>query len=225
MKKLIAILTIAIVLVGVVFATDPVRTDSNGTSIIDVRTSIGEQFPEYQLKAIDITANTGTLTTPIAVKDSDNGLVTIDTNDLLKASVAVTFEINQIANSRTSVGYDLSVKATDLVLNVTTDQGTAPKASPAVDEKFQVSLTTSFATTDTDDDLLTITPITATTGNFADTDGGFNVQYLDGKFVNVETETQGSIKQIGTFTYTWAKNQAAKVGDYTATVTLVVTAK
>ena len=225
MKKLIAILTIAIVLAGAVFATDPVKTDSNGTSIVDITTKIGEQFPEYQLKAISITADTGAVTRAIAVKDGQNGLVTIDTNDLLSADVEVGFEINQIVNSRTSVGYDISIKATNLVLNETVNETTAPKANPATDERFLVSLTTTFATTDTDADLLTITPITEKSGNFAGTDGGFNVQYLDGKFVNVEAATDGSVKQIGTFTYKWAKNQTAKVGDYTATVTMVVTAK
>ena len=228
MKKLIAILMVLAIVVGFAFADDPVKTDSNGTSVIDVRTTIGEQFPEYQLKAISITQDTGVITTAVAVKDGAHGLVTIDTNDLLTADVEVGFEINQIANSRTSVGYDLSIKATDLVFNVTTNNVATPKTNPASDEKFEVSLVTAFATTDTDTDLLTITPITATAtteGNFAGTDGGFTVQYLDGKFVNVETATEGTEKQIGTFTYKWAKNKTAKVGDYSATVTMVVTAK
>ena len=224
MKKLIAILAIMLIIVGAVFA-DPDKTDSEGTSVIKVKTSIGEQFPEYQLKAISITANTGVINEAIAVKDVSDGLVTIDTNDLLSADVEVGFEVNQIVNSRTSVAYDISITATDLVLLVTANNTTAPKANPADDEKFSVSLKTSFATTDTDADLLTITPVTTKTGSFAGTDGGFTVQYLDGKFVNVEAATQGSVKQIGTFAYEWAQNKTAKVGDYQATVTMVVTAQ
>ena len=227
MKKLIAILMVLAIVAGFAFAADPIKTDSNGTSVIDVRTTIGEQFPEYQLKAISITQDTGVITTAVAVKDGAHGLVTINTNDLLTADVVVGFEINQIANSRTSVGYDLSVKATDLVLNEInqTNNTMAPKANPADDEKFEVSLKTTFASTDTDAELLTITPTTTDEGNFAGTDGGFTVQYLDGKFVNVETATEGTVKQIGTFSYQWAKNKTAKVGDYSATVTMVVTAK
>lgn len=229
MKKLIVILMVLAIVASFAFADGPDKTDSNGTSRIDIKTSIGQEYPQYQLKVISITENKGTIKEAIAVKDGTNGEVEINTDDLLEGSAAVGFEINQIVNSRTNVSYDLSVKATDLILNVTTGEGanatTGPKANPDDDEKFSVSLTTTFATTDADTDLLTITPVTTKTGNFAGTDGGFTVQYLNGKFVNVETDTQGTIKQIGTFSYTWGQNRTAKVGDYTATVTMVVTAK
>ena len=213
MKKLIVILAIMIVLVGAVFAEE-VKGDAAGTATINVTTSIGEEFPRFQIVATSITGAGGDLGDAATI--AANGSVEIDTNDLLTKSAEILFTINQIKDSRATVGYTIKIKATNLVLK--------DVVSPATDERFLYSVkeNAGFTATGTVANVITVTAKTSTDQGFDTVDGGFDVQYLNDKYIEASANEP---KAIGTVTYVWAANKTAKVGDYDATVTMTITAQ
>ena len=212
MKKLITILTVMIVLVGAAFAVEA-KGDAAGTATINITASIGEEFPRFQILASAITGAAGNISSSKATKDAA-GAVTINTNELLTKSAAITFTVNQIKDSRTTVGYSLKIKANDLILNGTT------RGQEAGDEHFLVSKTAGFTATGSEDDVITVTA--KTSSDYDGFDGGFDVQYLNNKYIPA---TDVAPKEIGTVQYTWAANNTAKVGDYSATVTMQIVAQ
>ena len=217
MKKLIAILAVMFVIVGFAFAEEA-STDAAGTATINVTTSIGEEFPRFQIVASSISGATGTHTDGKATILA-NGSVVVDTNDLLTKSAEILFTINQIKDSRATVGYTIKIKATDLTLDTL-----AANATPGTDEKFTYSIkeNAGFTATGTEANVITVTAKTSADNGFSAVDGGFDVQYLNDKYIEASAD---SPKEIGTVTYVWAANKTAKVGGYSATVTMQITAQ
>ena len=104
MKKLIAILTIAIVLVGAVFATAPAQDDS---AQITVKTEIKIQYPVYSVKATNSSFSTTVEGASVTLGNAADVLatpgtaeVTISDDVLTKADTTVTFTIYQTTLSR-----------------------------------------------------------------------------------------------------------------------------
>ena len=118
MKKLITILTIMIVLVGAVFATDEVKTDANGVASIDVKAVIEAKAPRYSLFA-------GTGNDAVASGDTvaSHTSTQVDMTSTISASliastsaVTVNFQIKQTQASNLTATYKLKVTANDLIL-------------------------------------------------------------------------------------------------------------
>ena len=213
MKKLITILTIMIVLVGAVFAVGPEPEDAEGTATINVKTAIGPQYPTFQLKVTTATSGQGDVN--FSTVGGANGQATIDTNALIANPVTLAFAIDQITNSRCTVNYTINIKATDLVW-----AGAADPAAPAADEFFDVSAIGSLTATGAINNKRTVA--VAQQGIKDGYEAALSVGYLGGKFINVTKQENPDGKEIGTFSYTWAKNEDAKVGNYSATVVVEV---
>ena len=213
--NLITILTIMIVLVGAVFADPEAKGDAAGTATINITATIGAEYPRFQILASAISTASGTISGSKAVVGTP-GAVTIDTNELLTKAAVITFTVNQIKDSRATVGYSLKIKANDLILAGTT------RGEEATDEHFTVSKTAGFTATGTVANVITVTEKSSTDDGFTSYDGGFDVQYLNNKYI---AATDADPKEIGTVQYTWAANNTAKVGTYNATVTMEVVAQ
>ena len=225
MKKLIAILTIAIVLVGAVFADPaPVNgSDSNGSAAIDVKCVIGEQHPTFQLLAKTITTqatgdNGDVLFSDVAAENPTKGQVTLTTNYLLDASANIVFAVMQTNKSRSTANYTLGISATDLKLDNYAAVGTE---NLDTDEFFAVTLSevaaaSSYGASSTNG--LKITPASVSTAN-GTSSSSYAADY-DGKVIDGSTTDV----EIATFKATWAQKANAVAGSYSATVTLTITA-
>ena len=214
MKKLITILTIMIVLVGAVFATDPAPADATGTAAIDIKAAVGPQYPTFQLKVTTATSGQGDIA--YSTVAGANGQATIDTNALIEAPVTLEFAIDQITNSRCTVNYTINIKATDLVITNPVDaQNIAP------DETFTVGDIGNLSATGAINNKRTVA-VAQQNAVKSGYEAALSVGYLGGKFINVTKNVDPDKAEIGTFSYTWAKNEDAKVGNYTATVTIEV---
>ena len=207
MKKfLIALLMMAVVLVGVFAAT------STGDATLVITTKINGIEPTFRLAAgsvyDDLGGDAGTLA---------NAYV-ITTDDLLDANQTVTFNVNQISKSRSVKTYTLSATATDLVLyqypNAAGNGVVAvtTTAHPADEQykKFTVGSTTvnTFASGD----------LAAAKATYGGNATAKTITYLG----NAQPATADAPVTVATFTCTWNKNEDAVSGDYQATVTLTI---
>ena len=203
MKKVIAILTIAIVLVGAVFAAT-----STGNAVLKVQTTIEPVEPTFKLATDQVEDELG----------GDDGATAhvITTNDLLTAEQTVTFDVIQLIASKTVKMYTLTATATDLVLyqyqlpngtwqNVSGEGGVAHPATDA-EKKFTVNATTvnTFANG-------VLTTAQATYG------GSASSKTITYKGTDVAADTK-----VAYFTCTWDDNATAVPGRYEATITLTI---
>ena len=221
MKKLIAILTIAIVLVGAVFATDPINGDtSDGTGKVVVTAVVSEQHPLFQIKTTSTTDTAGVsaigkVSQSIATTDPadpSTGSVTLTTDYLVNNdSATVSFSIGQINRSSSTAKYYLTVTAAPLK-RVADPAGTAVSTYNAATEVFPL------AEGDEAPEITrrTVTGITIGAGT---TTNIMSLQYSGATI----TPTNNYL-ELGVFSVTWTKNANALAGTYTADVTLEVEA-
>ena len=243
MKKLIAILTIAIVLVGAVFAANsPDAKTANGSTEIVVTAKIKEDIPQFQLaiksgnietpKAAAIAAGTvgddGTTVTAANMTSTKAAL----TDDAITAlgtangSVTIGFAINQIAPANLKASYTITVTATDLLLKKHSD-GTVISSGQTSTQKFLVDNTENTTTGATPAVTANSTAVsglkkTAGTGTNAhkltvEYEGTAKVDAGDGATGNA------AVVELGTFSVKWLANTTAVAGDYEAEVKIEVT--
>lgn len=240
MKKLIAILTIMVVLAGVVFAAD-----QGNTSLI-VKANIAEVIPTFGLKATG--DNVSSLTqaqyananAETAAIEAQTGYATItDPSDLLSESgtVSVSFAIMQISDASTTKTFYLSVQATDLVWVKDTILNTNKNGGPgaistattfssiASSEKFQVASGTAGVVVPTVAKGADAATAFDATHHIKATANGTTATTLDVQYDGVKVSAYGADnnKEIGTFSVTWNATPDAKPGDYEACVKLTVT--
>ena len=221
MKKLIAILTIAIVLVGAVFAD----ATSTGASSIKITTSVSEIEPTFRLKAGEVTsdlaaaANAEAVASITAAALAGNTSYVIAQDELLSAAQTVTFYVQQISRSKSIKTYTFSAAATDLVLYKYKDTNgddvlVSEHVHPATEaeKKFTVGATTvnTFANG----------ALAEAKATYGGTTSAKTVQYLG----NAQPASAESPVNVVSFTCTWAANNDAVTGDYQATVTLTISA-
>ena len=204
MKKfLIALLMMAVVLVGV-FA-DPVAGSqaSNGTATLQITTKVTEEFPTFAMKVTSGAAlssvTIGTVAPVVAATDND-ALIGDGTH-------TVAFGIYQTNKSKTSASYQFTVAATDLVL-ITKADGTAVHTVGAdvseATEMFECTTKTPAVT------------VGATAGKFGQGTSA-NIIHYHGSSVLANTD-------LATFSVIWEQGQEQLAGDYAANVTLTVAA-
>ena len=209
MKKLIAILTIAIVLVGAVFA------DTADLHITTTITAIPQAF-KLGVKSVATGEGKATLSSGAdAVSVVTNaaptkGEVVITTNDLLTKDATITFAVYQTAEgARKTQGYTLSATVGNLVLYALpagTVGGTTPSAAQITANYFAADAPNATLTAVTNATLYT-------NGNAGTT---LAIGFL-GTPVAANTE-------IANFTCTWGKNANNIPGEYQADVVLTITA-
>ena len=218
MKKLIAILTIAIVLVGAIFA-DPTNSTlaqgADGNAYIDIKTTIAELIPTFQL-ATNSGVTAESAQTDTAATDSTHAqygiLTSTESAKLLNENgkAAVSFVVNQVGVARTTAGYTFTVTAGDLELtNYATNGATTLEAN----EKFTV--------VDSTPNLAPIDDITKTVGNVTFTIADFT-HTADTNTMTVRYSGIVPAQKIADFTVEWNANLDAVSGDYVATVQLEV---
>lgn len=194
MKKFIFILAIAVIAMGSVFADGPA-----GNAQIKIQTEITEGLPAFRLDTVQVTALVG----------ETEKTHTITTDALLANDQTVAFTIKQVADSRTTKNYTLTVTATDLEAIRPTDVDVDDWAGiPEAQRKFVVDGTTPAVTAET------VTGI-----NLSATGNVLTADYI-GQLVEATTTPIA----IGTFSCKWAKQPKAAVAVYEATVTLTIAA-
>ena len=227
MKKLIATLVIAIVLVGAVFAdTTAPAVDDNGQ--LTVKTEIKIQYPVYSLKATGWSTTTGTRGANASLGNASSVVasptaqdVVIGDNELVDHNVIVEFTIYQTTLSRIKGTYTLEVEATPLVIKkITKPDGTKTVVANITDAEEKAAILAnnvfSLATGSESPEISANT--VAHTDMDVDTDGQIAITYDGMKVGSNSTDTA-----LATFECTWEKNEDAAAGDYEATVTLTIT--
>ena len=214
MKKLIAILTIAIVLVGAVFATD--------AASIRVTTSINAVEPIYQLKTAQITedlavaANQAAIDAITAAALAGNDSHVITTDALLTANQSVTFSVYQTNISNSVKTYTLSAVATDLLLY---------KYKNAQGEDVLVSATPHPETAEHPENTtfaVAAANAVMNKGNLADAKATYEGNGTTALSITYKGNAQPADVVVATFTCTWGANADAVTGDYQGTVTLTI---
>ena len=212
MKKLIAILMVLAIVAGFAFAAVNGAT-SNGTAVIDVKATIAESHPTFQLFAKTITTqdtgDNGDILTSSVAAEPTHGKVTIATDHLLTQDAVIVFAIQQNNSSRSTANYTLGVAATNLTLD---NYASVGASTLEADEQFTVAISNLSVATDYTSTSTKGIKITADTASFA-------ADY-DGKVVDGSTNAV----ELATFKATWTKNPTAVAGNYSATVTLTITA-
>ncbi len=215
MKKLIAILTIMIVLVGAVFAATP-----TGNAAILVTSSIEPVEPTFKMYTAQVSVELANQTAEQARTAALAGSAHVITaNALLENNQAVVFTVQQLTNSRSVKTYTLSAAATDLVLYKYQDANgddvlvsETPHPATDAEKKFTVDATTvnTFANG-------SLTSAQATYGGTAIEK---TITYK-GTFIDTTSDGKAPI-DVASFTCTWGANPIAVTGDYRATVTLTI---
>lgn len=219
MKRLITILAIMIVIVGAVFA-DEAASNANGSAVINITTTISEQFPAYKLTATSVTTGTigaGTAnSSAVAAQSPTAGEVTLTTDYLLDNEGSVNFSIIQTKKSITIHVYNIGVVATDLVMTKKSDNTDYTPANGVYDTEHKFTC-------------LTPTP-EITSGNIAHatvsgTNAGTAATGAAGAIITYDGQKVAANETIATFVCTWDDNETAAAGKYEATVTLTVLAQ
>lgn len=204
MKKfLIALLMMAVVLVGVFAAT------STGDATLIVTTKINALEPTFRLATDQVSDDLG--------GDAGANAHVITADALLTANQSVTFLVKQISMSRSVKTYTLSATAGDLVLYKYEDANgnevlvsRTPHPADASEKKFVVDHETveTFANGD-------LAAAKATYGGDATNK---TITYLG----NAQQATEVAPVTVASFTCTWGANANAVTGDYQATITLTI---
>ncbi len=202
MKKFITIMAIMIVLVGTIFA-------ANDASLT-ITLTISEVLPKFKLATSDETYIASAVSDLVETSGSTGG----DNSGAAKAtataaagkrladgnSLTVRFGILQVNNAqgyiKTTKAYTFTASASDLV-NTSNDS-----------YKFEAS------------DSITFTSTGYIDAAYGSVEGGSSlaVTYTGASYTPASTEAE-----IGTFDVTWNANTAAINGEYSATVTLIMT--
>ena len=212
MKKLIAILTIAIVLVGAVFAADLGQAD------IVVTTTIAPAVPNFKLVSGSAEDTLGDNTTVATTKVE---LATDLTADNATAET-VTFTIKQVGRARTTKAFTFTATATDLLLvkytnaagNEVANSGNTASTADAADQKFEVNGGNNGTWS-----VNTFANSTVLTSSQATMAGASTTSYS----VTYKGRPVADDTAVGSFTVTWNPNANAVEGTYEATVTLTCT--
>ena len=211
MKKLIAILTIAIVLVGAVFAG---ANDLSGAATITVTTCVARSLPEFKLAASSSAISTTVpsiaddLTDPA---DGSLGGTEFDATgtDISVDNLLVYFGIYQTNQANVREEYTLTASATPLYRMNTA--GTAKETEEGKAHSIPVA---TFSNT--------------TEAEVADTVTGHNLIALSaaGHVLTVEytgkVGTDDTDLLLGTFSVQWNKDVEAPEGTYKADVVLTI---
>ena len=227
MKKLIAILAIAIVLVGAVFA-DPVNTTPDGaTQRITIKSTVERKDPTFLLKGLEDAAsftNAGAQGATTIVADqttgelsaagSHDGTLLTSGKDISQDNVVASFGIFQTADAKNRFAYTFAVSATHLI-QVTDADGNDVAAANAYDAstpEFSNLGNTAWYASST-------TGISAATASLNAATGISASVTFDGLAVITADTTNPKL----TFTVTWPQNKFAVAGDYEADVTMTLT--
>ena len=214
MKKLIAILTIAIVLVGAVFAT-------SSNSSITVTTHIGNIEPSFKLSTTQVST---------ALGSNAAGAHEITEDALLASNQTVEFIITQINRSKSVKTYTLTATAEDLVLYkyknaAGSDVLVSTTAHPATDAEKKFSIVGGTSGTWTVDTFTSTTAgenptpfIPTSKVTYGGSSSGLTVTYKG----NALVASEEAPVTVAKFTCEWAANNDAVTGDYQATVTLTI---
>ena len=210
MKKIFAILMVALIAMVVVFA-DPVA--ANDQAQIKVNAEIKIQYPVYSLEAASFgTYGAGTNAVIDVTDEMVHSALTaedirIGDDVLTEHDATVNFVINQTTLSRIKGTYALSVAAENLVIDqITKTDGTKVDATAA--EKTANFFAVSAAPS--------ITPGTVSNATITAPSAGTLSVVYNGKKVAADSV-------LGTFSYTWTHNDECAAGDYIANVTLTIT--
>ena len=235
MKKLIAILTIAIVLVGAVFAeAEGTATKGAGTATLNVKVTILPDTPIFALRTQPNDANVQTAG-QASVSQTDSAALTADAAANLASgtSVAVNFDVIQVSDAKSFEKFYFTVEATDLKAKQPEGvDNTDWAAIPADTKVFKISggstegklypqITRSEEThlVTTGDNIgyakLTTSGATATTAQTGS--GRASIQYI-----GVLKADADHVYTIGSFSCTWEGNNTAIPVNYEATVKLTV---
>lgn len=213
MKKLIAILTVMIVLVCSVFAD--IQTS------LDLHIMLTAQVPSFRLS---ITSDTDV--TSAAYLDSSNSgtspssaLSSGSLETLLSSSgqVTVSFSLSQITNARLTGShasrYLISVEATDLILQV----NGADVENPDSFQKFSVVNESPDIYIASENLITTSNSEDFTVAEISSSDNELTVEYLG--FVAASSNNPRS---LGTFSVSWNANEDAIPGEYKAAIKLLI---
>ena len=215
MKKLIAILAIAIVLVGAVFATDSAAS-------IKVTTSVNPVEPTFKLTTEQVNQNLATVANQAAIDAitaaalAGNTAHEITADSLLVADQSVIFSVVQTNISKSVKTYTLSAVATDLLLY---------KYKNALGEDVLVSVTphpetainaanTTFYVDEED--------VIMEEGNLAPAKATYAGDGTTSLSITYKGNAQPADVTVATFTCTWGSNEDAVTGEYQGTITLKI---
>ena len=220
MKKLIAILTIAIVLVGAVFATG---TTTN--SRITVTTTVGASEPTIILKAGTTSTldKTATVTTNAAGNHDGEGLTA--TQDISAANVLIYCGLYQTSKANTQKKYSFEVTATQFV-QVKDSKKAAVAAADAYTVNQNVTFKTLSATGWFTTNTTGVNAITAPSINDGEkftADVTFDGLGPVNATVGENAISTSNAKELATFQIEWTKDEAAPAGEYQADITLAIT--
>ena len=208
MKKLITILTLMIVLVGAVFATDATLT---------INAQVKEVKPEFTLGGALVASDSEV---PASYESADT---TIDTEKNIATEdiyIAIAVFQNNKSFYQDTTGFDLTVTATPLILSGKTAQ------NATADEKTAAPTIVAYAAGadvkhGNNPEIIDFHPIVKSH------DGSevvYTVTYPSGKKIEGNAVYAQSAAKVGTATFKWTHNDELFVGTYTGTITLTYTA-
>lgn len=230
MKKIFAILMVALIVVAGLFAVDPNTTEaaSAGTAAIDIKVTVSALFPVFQLKVGDTTSR-NVIASPVAAMNTNAVVPSIydATSDLVEDLTdgdndSLEFKILQISNSRCNSIYSFSVTASDLVL-VASEDGAQTPITRNLYETLNAD-GTAIAAVQTDEKFV-MNGVTLANATIAAPNNNKVSSALDSGLIKA-TYTGGHIStsglELGTATVEWTGNSDAKAGEYQARVILTV---
>ena len=227
MKKLIAILTIAIVLVGSVFAG---LNDVDTTRTITVTTTVARKKPDFKLTG---SQDSSAIATGTAVTDETADELAA-AEDISIDDIQVFFGVYQVGLANVRKSYNLSVSAGNLILwddtgnNATHEAAKYGAGSYATVPEGKVSGNYVFeiAPTNASPAISAATIADTVKGHDkidlfeASAEGASNSKFTVA-YKGKVGETTGDIL-LGTFDVTWNHNTEAEAGNYKANVVLTV---
>ncbi len=220
MKKVISILVVLALVAGFAFATEPQDSDAHGSATININASIGVLFPRFQLA---VKTGSGTASANVtdggASSDSDLSEANITALTTENGTATVDFNVNQIADSRCTANYKLTVVAYDMCLIKSADGTTVPRrsyinaiADNDATHRFAVQSGVTHAKVYEGSNItVAVDP----------TDAAFLTASYAGVFADYSTNNP---IVLGTASATWNANTTAIAGDYQAQVSLTVEA-
>ena len=227
MKKLIAILTIAIVLVGSVFAgAGETGTPAEQSGRITIRSEVVREDPTFVLKG-GVSANSLTAVGNDGAEGSGAELkqATMSDWDISQANITAFFGIFQTSKAKNQFTYTFSVAPTQFV-QYETSTGAAPTNAYTVNKAVDIHdvVTQEWFDDDTEGvESATAPSVTEATGtDLIDTLGG-SITFDGTKVVNPNA-TASAPATVSTFQITWTYDREAPAGKYQADILLTVTA-
>ena len=226
MKKLIAILAIALVIIGAVFA-DPAVAPSVGTANVKIVTLVGEVEPEFKLTTNssdsgDLVADpviVGTMAAPTASDEAvGDAYHVIAKNSLVSSTeteTSVIFYVLQTNDCKSYKTYTFTAAAEDLIMVKAYNNAGVLVAYDYEHAEEEDQLHRHFAVD------------SKAVGTFADADAKFSA-LKDGSSASAYkityTGDQVTAGTVASFVCTWTNDVHAVPGQYEANIRLTVTA-